>query len=200
MTQGRRIYPVAFRWRQVAVVDPDTGELSSANLWAMVPELKYRGLSERQYSMDDSHVLAPLEARSMKSHSHYFAALHDGFDNLPEGLAVNFPNEEALRAWLLIETGWCDQDLTHLTTEKEARDSAERTKRREPFCRIRVFESVDDEGHPCWAVLVKRAMSQSTRTMGKESFQKSKTDVLEYLDVLIGVQPGTLAKKGLRNG
>lgn len=198
--KGKRLYAVNFLWRQAQVIDLETGELMDGDRWVMVPEQRYTGVAERQYSPDDIYSLVPLEARSVATHNHYFAALHNGFQNLPEDLAANFPNEEYLRAWLLIQTGWCEDDLWHLPTEKEARAKAEKTRSREPFARMKVFESTDDDGKPCWSLLIRRAMSQSAKSMGKDEFQKSKKDVLEYLDVLIGTKPGTLAKEGANNG
>jgi hypothetical protein len=192
----RRIYPVNFSWHRVDVTDAD-GVV--AQRLAMTPEARYAGIAERQFFEGEIYTLVPLEARSRGSHNHYFAALEDGYQNLPEGVAKAFPSAEYLRHWILIETNWCEDDIWHLTTRKEAERRAARTRSREPFARMRIFETKDDDGRRCWALQIRRAMSQSAAAMGKAEFEKSKTDVLDYIATLVGTSRKALAKEAGRH-
>jgi hypothetical protein len=191
-----RIYPCNFIWREVDIVDSDG---ATERLFVMIPENRYEGIARRQYHDGESYPLVILEARSRASHNAYFAEVHSGYDNLPESFAKNFPNAEYLRKYLLVETGWFEDDVWHLTTKKEATELAARTRTREPYARLKIFETSDDEGTRCWALRIRRAVSQSAAAMGKQQFEKSKRDVLDLLTTLIETTPAELRKNAGRS-
>lgn len=124
--------PVVFRWLDVEVTNAEDGTVERVK--AMVPVLRYRNLAARQYGSEDEaaeHMLIPMHARSSASHSQYFAALKDGFDNLPEKVAARWPTATHLRKWLLIETGW----FTEKEFVFEGRGAELQAKRLALFCR-----------------------------------------------------------------
>lgn len=178
-----KIYPVTFKWQQVEIVDPDG---VSVRRKAMVPLARYGNVADRQFHDDEEYTLVPLEARSRASHNAYFAAIHEGFQNLPEKIAARWPTEEHLRAWLLVETGWCDEMDVELASEDEARKLVRRTRSESPYARIH---------HNGRRVLVRYPKSQSAAAMSKQAFEDSKRDVLELLEHLIDVPKDSLKKE-----
>ena len=102
-----KIYPVVFHWLDVDVADQQ-GVMHATK--AMVPIARYVNTAARQYHEGEEYPLVMLETRSRASHNQYFAAVNDGFDNLPERIAARWPTSEHLRKWLLIETGWFHHD------------------------------------------------------------------------------------------
>lgn len=147
-------------------------------------------MAARQFELDAEYPIAPVEPRSRASHDHYFAALHEGFLNLPEKFAARFPSEDHLRYWLLIKTGWCHETEVETVSEKEALNLMKSWRRRDPYAVMQRFEK---------KVIIRWAKSQDHRSMGKKDFQKSKNDVLELLSQIIGVQVGKLKKEAGRH-
>ena len=126
------------------------------------------------------------EDRSQRSHAHYFASVHDAWQNLPERYADRFPTAEHLRKWALIQSGFHDQRSIVAASKAEA-------------LRIAAFFKPLDEHAVIVAreatVVVCTAKSQSSRAMGRDEFQKSKTAVLDMLSEMIGVAPGALERQ-----
>lgn len=181
-----KIYVVVCRWLQVDVVDGD-GVCRHTN--AMVPIARYAGVADRQFAEGEEYPIAPVEPRSRASHNHYFAALGNGFDNLPEAFAARFPTPEHLRHWLLIETDWCDEFEFEMASQKQAEKLAARIRADAPFARINIMGNT---------VIRRDAKSQSAAAMGKEAFEASKKDVLDLLEHIIGVGRGALMKEAKR--
>lgn len=180
-----RIQVITCVWKRIDVVDGD-GVATSA--LAFVPIRQHAAIAARQFALDSEYPIAPIEPRSRASHDHYFAALHEGFVNLPEKFAARFPNEEHLRHWLLIETNWCREVEVDAASEKEARKLRKEWWEQDPYARIKVIGS---------KVIIRRAVSQN-RSMGKKEFQASKQDVLELLSEIIGVSLSTLKREAKR--
>jgi hypothetical protein len=195
-----RYLPVNFTWRVVDVVDADG---VAERRFAMVPAKRYANVCGRQFHEDEEYPLAPLEARSRSSHNHFFAALADGFANIPEDVGMvqqrlniktmppgGWKDEEHFRAWALCETGWCDLDEFEFDSPKDAVTFAR-------YCRKK-----DDERDAYTMILVrgkhvtiKTPKSQSAANMSKEPFEQSKRDVLDLLETITGLKKGTLNKE-----
>jgi hypothetical protein len=179
-------YPVVYKWLQVDVIDA-AGEAHAT--WAMVPTPRYEGLAFKQYAAGEEYALVLLEARSRASHNFFFASIQNGFDNLPENIAARFPSAEHLRAYLLIECGWCDEVEFELASESEAKKLAARTRTESPYARIHRHNRT---------LIVRYPKSQSAKSMGKSEFEASKKDTLELLEGMIGVPLGSLSKEAGR--
>ncbi len=115
--------------------------------------------------------------RSGASHRHYFALIKDFWDSLPDHVLMDFPSPEHLRKRALIETGWCNMADVLFSSHRDA-VAASRA--------IRKY--MDDYG----IVIVRgetvrtfEAKSQSMKAMGKDDFQKSKDDVLGWIEGLL---------------
>lgn len=199
-----RYLAVNFTWQMVEVVDADG---VAERVFAMVPSRKYRRIAANQFHEGEEYPLAPLEARSRASHAQFFAALHDGFSNLPEDVNLirrrlnvrdvpedGWLNAEHLRKWCLIETGFCDVDEVDYETAKDASTAArllrrsdnQRPERMRDYFRIAVRGS---------KLIIRTAKSQSTRNMGKEPFEESKRAVLDLVEAMCALKKGTLNKE-----
>lgn len=140
--------------------------------------------ADKTYVDGELYRLGVVEERSLNSHNHFFAALHEAWLNLPELMAERFPTEEHLRRTALIEKGWHNSHTLACASNAQA-------------VRVAAFMKPIDE----FAVVIVRgstvtrytAKSQSARAMGREEFQKSKQDVLDYVADLIGKTPKELA-------
>jgi hypothetical protein len=179
----RRLQPIAFTYRELDVIDRETGEITK--LEAMVPSARYRNVAKRQFGAGGEYVLDEVNERSLASHSQYFAALKDYFDNVPEKMAARWPSPVHFRRWLLVEAGWFDEKEFELFSEKHAKALATFIRTEDAYARLTIHGK---------KVIVRRAKSQSLKAMGKDDFEKSKRDVLELAEQLVGV-PRRVAMK-----
>lgn len=122
--------------------------------------------------------------RTQASHNHQFAAIHDLWHNLPASHAgaPYAASAEAFRKHGLVETGHCDVETLVFEDAKAARDAA-------PYIaalarRAHGYALVIARGP---LVICTTPHSQSYRAMGKELFERSKADVLEWGMRLLGV-------------
>jgi hypothetical protein len=123
-------------------------------------------------------ILHAEHERSMRSHRHYFSALADLWDTLPERYATEqwAQSTEHLRKYALIKTGYCDTTTLVCKSDAEAQRVA-------AFMRpIDEFSIVLAKG----ATVVRyTAKSQSVKAMGNADFQQSTADVLAFCDALV---------------
>lgn len=148
---------------------------------AMVPLEHLKARADRQFVVGQQYRLLIDEERSMRSHSFYFARLAELFGNLPHELATRFPDVEDLRAWALIMTSWSETKVQSFSSPAEAVHSAAILAKYIP----RAVIVVKDRD-----VLIATARSQSKMAMNKSDFEKSKADVLAYVENMIGIGPG----------
>ena len=142
----------------------------------MVPQ--YPGVAAKQYTEGEVYPLEVREDRSINSHRHYFAAVREGWQNLPEHLAERFPTEDHLRKYLLIKTGFQDERSIPLASKAEAQRVAAFVKPLDDFAVVVAHEAT---------VIVMTAKSQSVKAMGKAEFRRSKDAVLDELAAMISV-------------
>jgi hypothetical protein len=182
-----RSQAIAYVWREVEIVDPQTGETTKVG--AMVPSIRYRKIAERLFGAGGEHVLEEVAERSRASHSHYFASLNDLFENVPERMEARWPTAEHFRKWLLIETGWFNEKEFDLQSEKHAKALGTFIRTNDAFARISIHGT---------KVIVRTAKSQSLKNMGAEDFRRSKADVLDLASQLVGVTPSVASKNAGR--
>lgn len=141
--------------------------------------------ADKHFVIGERYSLEEHLDRSSASHRHYFAAVNDAWQNLPDALAAEYPNAEKLRKHALIKAGYADSQTFVCTSRAEA-------FRLQQFLRpIDEFSIITTEGA---TVTRYTAKSQSQRAMGKEAFEKSKFAVLEILAQMIGTTPDELAR------
>jgi hypothetical protein len=126
---------------------------------------------------DCGSVIPEQKQRSPQNHSHYFAALHDSWLNLPEAISGEFPSPEHLRKYALIKAGYCSITKMVCRFNKDAVEAANFISQIDEFALCNIAANV---------VTVYRARSQSYKSMGKEQFAKSKSDVLEIASSMVG--------------
>lgn len=149
---------------------------------AFEPLASWRKAADLHFVIGEVYAMELCEARSQKSHRHYFAAVAEIWKNLPETALDRFPNPEALRAYGLIRAGYCDTETLVCSSKAEA---------------VRVAAFMRRPGDIGTIVVVRdntitryTARSQSQRAMGtKKAFQESKDAVLSVLAALIDVTP-----------
>ena len=143
-------------------------------------------LCMRQFTIGEQYRLVAEEERSVQSHKHYFAAVYEAWQNLPEDLAARFPTAEILRHWCLVKCHYATEKTVVLETMRDAEYLYEY------ICEKRdndTFVQRSDNVIKIWT-----AKSQSTRAMDREEFQRSKEAVLGLLSELIGTSVGELKK------
>lgn len=172
---GGRILPVNFVW--------------DAEHRLMIPEPRFARVCDRQFVDREVYPLAPVEPRSRQSHNHYFATLHDIWENLPESLAPAFPTIEHMRKWALIEADYCDVTIVDCGTVASAKQMGTAARNLDAFARIQRFGS---------SLHIKRAQSQSAQAMGREVFQDSKTKVLDICAAMVGPSSATFKKEAAK--
>lgn len=149
----------------------------------MTPLARFQHRCTDQFEIGKVYRLIQDEERSMASHRHYFACIHEGWLNLPENIARRFLNEDHLRAWCLIKAGWSNERDIVCDSINDAGTIGSFIGEREPYVVVVVDGRV---------VKVFSARSQSVRSMGKEAFQQSKQDVLDLIEAMIGLKQGSL--------
>lgn len=157
-------------------------------LWdgsAMVPARGFAKRCDAEFTIGVVYNLEVVEARSAKSHAHYFAAINDAWQNLPEDQTDRFPTSEHLRKWCLIRAGFAEQRQIVAASKAEALRLSAFIKPMDTYAVVTARDAV---------VTVWTSESQSMRAMGKERFQASKSAVLEILALMIGTDPVELGR------
>lgn len=181
-----KMVPVVFTAQETRLPD---GEL----VHVMVPLARYAKVARRQFVLGEEYPLVVLETRSRASHSQYFAALADAFDNLPETIAARWPTAEHLRKWALIETGWCDEREVEFGSPLYAKRAA-LLLHQEFDEHARIYQPNNGT-----KLIIRRAKSQSAAAMAKAEFEASKRAVLELVEDMIGLERGKLKKNARRS-
>jgi hypothetical protein len=163
--------PLAFRW---------DGE-------AMRVLPRFAKEADKRFVIGEIYALDEVHERSAKSHAQYFAALREGWLNLPDDLAQQFPTQEHLRKHALIRTGFRDERSIAASSRAEALRLAAFVKPIDEYAIVTTTRSL---------VVVYTAKSQSYRQMGKAEFQRSKQAVLDFIDSLLGVERGATQRAG----
>lgn len=121
-------------------------------------------------------LFTETEERSLKSHRHYFARLKELWKALPESMELDFPTVEDLRKWALIRAGYCTTRKIVCQDNKMAIETAAFIESLGTYVLVEVVMRV---------VTIWVPQSQSYRAMTKDTFQRSKDDVLEVVERLV---------------
>lgn len=132
--------------------------------------------ADRDFVVGMTYRLVEHQERSMASHRHYFSALNEIWQSLPDELAALYPTVEHMRKALLIRESYADERSIVCSTKAEAVRIAAFVKPMDEYAIVVVREAV---------VKVYTAQSQSTKAMGAKVFQESKERVLEAARALL---------------
>jgi len=141
--------------------------------------------ADEAFVVGEHYKLVEHHDRSGVSHRHFFASVNNAHGNLPDELLEQYPTAEHLRKKALIWKGYRDERTIVVSAMAEAQRIAAFVKPMDDFAVVTVKDA---------AVRVWTAKSQSTKAMGAKQFQASKQDVLDFIDDLLGVEPGTTAR------
>lgn len=145
----------------------------------MRPLKRFHNYCNATFVDEEFYRMTVVEERSMRSHRHYFATMHDAWLNLPDDEAINFANDEDFRKHCLIMCGYRHERKFVASSPLEARKIAAFLRQpRGEYAVISVSGNV---------VLEWTAMSQSLKAMPGKTFQESKTACLEFAADLLGV-------------
>jgi hypothetical protein len=163
--------PILFQWDGEAL-QPATGYWRKAANHYLTVGQRYRMVEEAE--------------RSEVSHRHEFAWLRKAWESLPDHLLDQYPNTEILRKHGLIAKGHCTMKQYSCASAAEAERLAVILRPYDAYAIVRQRGPV---------VTVYTAVSQSKKAMGPAMFQRSKTDLLELVGDLLGVDPETIGKQ-----
>lgn len=150
---------------------------------AMIPRDRFRKLCDLKFVVGEEYPMAVEAPRSRASHNHFFASVQEGWRNLREDIAAEFPTPEHLRKFCLIRAGFCDRRSIVCASKAEAVRVAAFIKPMDQFAIVQAREA---------EVTVYTAQSQSARAMGKKAFQESKTSVLDLIAGMVHVNRADL--------
>lgn len=153
----------------------------------LVPFTRYKHMAAHCFTKGVTYPIVIHAERSRRSHDHYFATIHEAWLNLPETIAERWPTDEHLRKWALVHCGYCDERSLVLASAEAAHDVAAFIRPSDSYAVITVAGPV---------VRVFTAQSQSQRAMGQKVFQASKTQVLDMIAAVVGVEREILQKAG----
>ena len=139
--------------------------------------------ANKAFVVGETYTLEEIEHRSMRSHRHYFAAINDAWENLPERFAGEFPTPEHLRKRALIEAGYRDERTIVASSKAEALRVAAFIRPMDEYALVSVSGA---------AVVVWTAKSQNLRAMDARTFAQSKEAVLMVLARMLETTPDQL--------
>jgi len=153
---------------------------------AMVPATsRWAKEADRHYVVGQRYRMVEEQERSEVSHRHEFAWLRTAWESLPDNLLDQYPNPEILRKHGLIAKGHCTMTQHVCASVAEAERLAAILRPYDAYAIVRQRGPV---------VTVYKAVSQSYRAMGAKMFQRSKSDLMEFVGDLLGIDPATLGK------
>lgn len=141
--------------------------------------------ADKEFVVGEVYKMVEHHDRSDASHNHYFATVKNGFDNLPDHMKGEYPTVEHLRKKALIRCGYRNERDIVLSSMAEAERVASFMRPMDDYCIVVPVNCV---------VRVWTAKSQKKSAMDAREFQQSKTDVLDFIDDLLGVERGSTAK------
>ena len=138
--------------------------------------------ADQEFVVGEQYKLVEHHDRSGASHNHYFAAVQNGFDNLPDHMRGEYPTSEHLRKKALIRTGYRNERDMVLPTKADAERVAAFMRPMDEYAIVVPVNCV---------VRVWTAKTQKKSAMDAREFQASKQDVLDFIDDLLGVERGS---------
>jgi hypothetical protein len=145
---------------------------------AFVPTRPYKARCDQEYVVGEIYDVDPMLPRSMASHRHFFARIAELWQNLPEGLDLEYPSAEHLRKRMLINVGWCDSRDFVTASNRGALELASYLQGMDEYSVVEVVGQV---------VRLWTAKSQSVRKQDRKAFQETKQRVLDEIEAMIGL-------------
>lgn len=141
--------------------------------------------ADKEFVVGEVYKMVEHHDRSSASHNHFFAAIANAHGNLPDELLEIYPSTEHLRKKALIRKGYRDEREYVCASKAAALELVRTIRVLDDYAIIEARDNV---------VRIWTAKSQSVKAMGAKEFQESKQKVLDWLDALLGVEPGSTAR------
>lgn len=136
--------------------------------------------ANKQFVIGLRYRLVEEEERSIASHRHEFARIGELFQNWPEWLELQFGSADDLRKHALIMSGWRHERRFACSSNKDARLLAAVI---EEGAREYILVSIAGNVVIRWTAKSQRMRGEGA--MSKADFQKSKSDVLEWIEACL---------------
>lgn len=153
---------------------------------SMVLLPRHRRQADQAFTIGEHYTLVEVKDRSPASHRHYFAMIKDAFASMPDHMAGRWANAEHLRKEALIRKGFCDTRTFAASSNAEAARIVAFLRPKDSFAVYQITGRVITE-YTAW--------SQDYASMDRETFQRSKDAVIDYLAEALGVESAALAKQ-----
>jgi hypothetical protein len=148
-------------------------------------------LADRQLVCGEVLRWEPVDDRSDASHRHLFAIIAEAWQSLPEEMADELPNPEALRKYATIKAGYCHRQSIACANNGEALNLAAAIRRMEEFSIVEIAGKVVT----IWSARTLKRKRGENGGMDKREFQACKDAILHVLAQLIGTDVSTLSKE-----
>lgn len=150
----------------------------------------WAAICDKNLVVDETYWIRQDFERSSKSHNHYFAAISEGWAQLPEDIALRFPGKEGpelLRKYCLIKAGYHHMTEHVFDTPQDAMKAAIMAEDRLNPDRYTITKAT--------GCVVQKwvAETQRQKDMGAARFQESKQAVLEIIAGLCGISVEALS-------
>src|SRR5262245_38379342 len=135
---------------------------------------------DKRFTCGETYFLIEEEQRSIESHRHQFAHLREIWLNWPEYADLQFGTYDDLRKHALIMSGWFIEKKAAFSSNKDALQAVALAT-----MMAREYTLFSTAGN---VVITRTARSQKMRgaeRMTKAEFQKSKTDVMEWIEAYL---------------
>jgi hypothetical protein len=149
----------------------------------LIPSTQTTDRCKSELGAGEVITLERNEERSDISHNHYFACLHEAWQNLPDYFGTEYPTAQHLRSKALIRTGYCHERDIVCDTGRDAAIVAG------IVAETNTYAIIDVRGN---VIKVYTAKSQSRKSMGNKEFQESKDKVLAFVANLVNISPQQL--------
>lgn len=141
---------------------------------------RWAGLCDKRFVVGETYLLIEEEQRSIESHRHQFAYLRDVWLNWPEYADLQFVDADDLRKHALIMSGWKIEKKAAFSSNKDAT-----TAMTFAMQQAREYTLFSVSGNVMVALTARSQKMRGPERMTKAEFQKSKTDVLEWIEAYL---------------
>lgn len=138
----------------------------------------WQRIADQNLVVGEVYDLVEEHERRGESHRHYFAAVKEAHNQLPDELLERFLTPDHLRKYALVKCGYYNERTCVCASKIEAQRMAAFMKGGDEFAVITAVDNI---------VVERTAKSQRYRAMGKKDFMESKWKVLEFVSALIGI-------------
>lgn len=149
----------------------------------MIPIGRYIREANERFVVGERYQMEVIEQRSQAFHAFYFARVAELWQTLPERFDGRFKSPDHLRAYALVHTGHCEENVVTVESKEVAERVGAFALALDDLCVIDIKGTV---------VRVFKAHSQKKSAMGAKAFKQSAEDVIDFIEnEMIGLKERT---------